>query len=44
MTFLAILSPAQADGPFLIDCYDDEPWKSLRTPEPVRRAPRKRTR
>jgi hypothetical protein len=44
MTFLAILSPAQADGPFLIDCYDDEPWKSLRTPEPARRAPRKRTR
>ena len=44
MTFLAILSPAEADGPFLIDCYDDEPWKSLRKPEPVRRAPRKRTR
>jgi quercetin dioxygenase-like cupin family protein len=30
MTFLAILSPAEAEGPFLIDCYDDEPWRSLR--------------
>ena len=30
MTFLAILSPAVADGPFLIDCYEDEPWRSLR--------------
>jgi quercetin dioxygenase-like cupin family protein len=32
MTFLAILSPAQARGPFLIDCYEDEPWRSLRKP------------
>jgi quercetin dioxygenase-like cupin family protein len=32
MTFLAILSPAMAKGPFLIDCYHDEPWCSLRTP------------
>lgn len=32
MTFLAILSPAEAPGPFLIDCYDDEPWRSLRQP------------
>jgi quercetin dioxygenase-like cupin family protein len=32
MTFLAILSPAEAEGPFLIDCYDDEPWRSLRAP------------
>jgi len=30
MTFLAILSPAKAKGPFLVDCYDDEPWRSLR--------------
>ena len=30
MTFLAILSPAEAPGPFLIDVYDDEPWRSLR--------------
>jgi quercetin dioxygenase-like cupin family protein len=32
MTFLAILSPAEAEGPFLIDCYDQEPWRSLRRP------------
>lgn len=32
MTFLAILSPAEAEGPFLIDCYDEEPWRSLRKP------------
>jgi quercetin dioxygenase-like cupin family protein len=32
MSFLAILSPAIARGPFLVDCYDDEPWRSLRTP------------
>ncbi|MPY89134.1 MAG: cupin domain-containing protein [Luteitalea sp.] len=32
LTFLAILSPAEADGPFLIDCYQDEPWRSLRAP------------
>ncbi|MGH9372876.1 MAG: cupin domain-containing protein [Vicinamibacterales bacterium] len=32
MSFLAILSPAQARGPFLIDCYDAEPWRSLREP------------
>ena len=30
MTFLAILSPADAPGPFLVDCFDDEPWRSLR--------------
>jgi quercetin dioxygenase-like cupin family protein len=32
LTFLAILSPAEADGPFLIDCYDEEPWRGLRPP------------
>lgn len=32
MTFLAILSPAEAEGPFLIDCYQEEPWRSLRAP------------
>ena len=32
VTFLAILSPAVAKGPFLIDCYEDEPWRSLRKP------------
>jgi quercetin dioxygenase-like cupin family protein len=30
MTFLAILSPAEAEGPFLIDCFDEEPWRNLR--------------
>jgi quercetin dioxygenase-like cupin family protein len=30
MTFLAILSPAEAEGPFLVDCYQEEPWRSLR--------------
>ena len=37
MTFLAILSPAVAKGPFLVDCYDEEPWLSLRQPYPARR-------
>jgi quercetin dioxygenase-like cupin family protein len=37
MTFLAILSPAQAKGPFLVDVYDEEPWVSLRAPYPKRR-------
>lgn len=32
MTFLAILSPARSKGPFLINCYDQEPWRSLRQP------------
>ena len=40
MSFLAI-SPAEAPGPFLIDCYDDEPWRSLRTPAAKRAATRK---
>ncbi len=39
MTFLAILSPAEAKGPFLVDCYDDEPWRSLR---PAGGAPQRR--
>ncbi len=45
MTFLAILSPAEAPGPFLIDCYDDEPWRSLRKPTPPKpaRPPIRRT-
>ena len=37
MTFLAILSPAVAKGPFLVDCYEEEPWRSLRRPYPARR-------
>ena len=43
MSFLAILSPAEAPGPFLIDCYDDEPWRSLRTPAAARRDAEERT-
>jgi quercetin dioxygenase-like cupin family protein len=30
LVFLAILSPAQADEPGLVDKSQDEPWKSLR--------------
>ncbi len=30
LVFLAILSPATADGPALIDVSDQEPWRSLR--------------
>lgn len=41
MTFLAILSPASAPGPFLVDCFDDEPWRRLRRPPPGRRSPRR---
>ena len=32
VSFLAILSPAEADGPFLVDTYRDEPWCCLRKP------------
>ena len=32
VTFLAILSPAEAKGPFLVDCYHDDPWCCLREP------------
>ena len=50
MTFLAILSPARAKGPFLVDCYHNEPWRSLRErvrrpgDAPTRQARRPRTR
>jgi quercetin dioxygenase-like cupin family protein len=30
LRFLAILSPAEAAGPMLVDVYHEEPWKSLR--------------
>lgn len=40
MTFLAILSPAEADGPFLVDCYDEEPWSRLRKADKPRTAAR----
>jgi hypothetical protein len=32
VTYLAILSPAVAKGPFLIDTYHDKPWRDLRKP------------
>lgn len=31
LSFLAILSPAQIQGPALIDMSQEEPWRSLRT-------------
>ena len=40
MSFLAILSPARARGPFLVDCYDEEPWRSLRPETAARGAAR----
>lgn len=30
LDFLAILSPAQSEGPATVDVSDQEPWKSLR--------------
>ena len=30
--FLAILSPAVADGPMLVEVQEDEPWRSLKKP------------
>ena len=32
LVFLAILSPAKAAGPALVDVHLDEPWRSLRAP------------
>ena len=32
LVFLAILSPAKFDGPFAVDVFMDEPWRSLRQP------------
>ena len=32
LTFLAILSPAASQGPAIVDCFEDEPWRSLRKP------------
>jgi quercetin dioxygenase-like cupin family protein len=30
LVFLAILSPAHAEGPALVDVAEDEPWRTLR--------------
>lgn len=35
LVFLAILSPANAVGPALVDVHLEEPWCSLRTPLPI---------
>ena len=32
LVFLAILSPASAPGPALVDVHTEEPWASLRAP------------
>ena len=32
VTFLAILSPAVAKGPFLVDVFNDKPWREPRKP------------
>ena len=32
LVFLAILSPAKAEGPALVDVHTEQPWASLRTP------------
>ena len=32
LVFLAILSPAQADEPAIVDMSGEDPWRSLRTP------------
>jgi quercetin dioxygenase-like cupin family protein len=42
LSFLAILSPAAAKGPFLVDCYEDEPWRSLRAPSTIGKSRRAR--
>jgi quercetin dioxygenase-like cupin family protein len=32
LVFLAVLAPAGAPGPALVDVHQDEPWRSLREP------------
>ena len=32
LRFLAVLGPVEAPGPFTVDVYDEEPWKTLRPP------------
>lgn len=32
LVFLAVLSPAQFEGPALVDVYEEEPWRSLKSP------------
>jgi quercetin dioxygenase-like cupin family protein len=32
LRFLAMLGPTGAEGPMVIDCFDEEPWQSLHPP------------
>jgi quercetin dioxygenase-like cupin family protein len=32
LVFLAILSPAKFEGPWLVDVSEEEPWRSIRNP------------
>jgi quercetin dioxygenase-like cupin family protein len=32
LRFLAILCDAETEGPFTVDVFDEEPWKTLKTP------------
>ncbi len=34
LRFLAILSPTGASGPDVVDCFHEEPWKTIRPPIP----------
>lgn len=34
VVFLAILSPAEFEGPAVIDVKDEQPWSGLKTPRP----------
>jgi quercetin dioxygenase-like cupin family protein len=35
LVFLAILSPARASGPMIVEEHEHEPWRSLRQPMPA---------
>ena len=32
LVFLAILSPAESEGPAIVDVASEEPWRSIKTP------------
>ena len=32
LVFLAILSPAECEGPAIVDVHREEPWRSLKIP------------
>ena len=35
LVFLAILSPSESQGPVVVDEFENEPWRSLRSPMQV---------